>query len=113
VDQARRNRRYQHHHLKGKDMTNPIGGLVPDGGVFGPGFDTWWKHLFVGLWFLLIVVAIGALLMAIAKLHKATTNNIPGQADEARSHVMWSGGALLGLAAMGIITTAIFTVAGG
>jgi hypothetical protein len=94
-------------------MTNPIAGLVPDGGVFGPAFDTWWKHLFVGLWFILIVAAIASFAIAMLHLRKATNNNIPGQADESKSHAIFAGAAVVGLAALGLITTAIFAVAGG
>lgn len=92
---------------------NPISGMVPDGGVFGPDFTTLWHRVFTGIWFLLIVAAAAALAMALAKLHKATTNNIPGQADESRSHALWSGVALGCLVGLGVIVGAIFTVAGG
>ena len=93
-------------------MTNPIAGLLPDGGVFGPDFTTLWHRVFTGIWFLLIVAAVAALAMALAKLHKATTNNIPGQADEAKSHGMWAVGSLVSIIALGVLVKAIFAVAG-
>ena len=46
------------------------------------------------------------------KLHKATNNNIPGQADEAKTAAMWAGGSMLALGGFAIITGAIFTLAG-
>ena len=94
-------------------MTNPIAGLIPDGGVFGPDFTTLWHRVFTGIWFLLIVIAIAALAMALSKLHRATTNNVPGMADEAKAHAMWAGGALGALVGLGVIVAAVFTVAGG
>ena len=92
---------------------NPISGMVPDGSVFGTEFTTLWQRIFVGLWFVLIVFAVAALAMALAKLHKATANNIPGQADESRSHALFAGVALGALVGLGVIVGAIFTVAGG
>ena len=94
-------------------IDNPISGLLPDGGVFGPDFTTFWHRAFTGLWFLLIVAAVAALAMALSKLHRATTNNVPGQADEAKAHALWSGGALAALVGLGVIVGAIFTIAGG
>lgn len=93
-------------------MLNPISGLVPDISMFGAQFTLWWQKLFVGGWAVLIVVAIGALAMALGKLHKATTNNIPGQADEAKSHAGWAAAALGALVGLGVIVTAIFAIAG-
>jgi uncharacterized membrane protein YidH (DUF202 family) len=93
-------------------MTNPIGGLVPDFNIWGAAFTTWYQKLFVGLWGLLIIGAIAALAMALAKLHRATTNNVPGTADEAKAHAVWAGTALGALVGLGVIVTAIFTVAG-
>jgi len=92
--------------------TNPIGGLVPDGTVFGAEFTAWWQKAFVGLWFILIVGAVIFLALALSKLHKATNNNTPGMADEAKSHAMFSGVALAALVGLGVIVTAIFTIAG-
>lgn len=94
-------------------MKNPINGLAPDGGVFGASFTAWWEKAFVGLWFMLIVAAIAALAMSLSKLHKATANNVPGRADDAKSHATYAAIALGALAGLGVIVTAIFTVAGG
>ena len=94
-------------------MSNPISGMVPDGSVFGTEFTALWQRIFVGIWFLLIVAAVVALALALGQLHKATTNNIPGQASEAKSHATWAGVALGALGGLAVIVTAIFTVAGG
>ena len=66
-------------------LSNPFTGLVPDFSVFGGDFTTWWQKLFVGLWALCLIVAAVYLLTSLVKLHKATNNNIPGQADEAKT----------------------------
>ena len=94
-------------------IDNPISGLLPDGGVFGPDFTTFWHRAFTGLWFLLIVAAIAALAMAVFQLRRATTNNVPGAADEAKAHALWAGGALGALVGLGVIVAGVFTVAGG
>jgi len=93
-------------------MTSPFGGMAPDFTVFGAEFDSWWKKLFVGLWALCLIAAGVAFLVSLVKLHKATNNNIPGQADEAKSHAIWAGGALGCLAGFAVITGAIFMLAG-
>jgi len=93
-------------------MTNPFSGLVPDFSVFGAEFTTWWQKLFVGGWAAAIIVACVVLLTSFVKLHKATNNNIPGQADEAKTAAMWAGGSVVALAGFGVIVAAILTVAG-
>ena len=92
-------------------MTNPFTDLIPDFTVFGAAFTSWWQKLFAGLWALAIIAAGAALLIAIVAMRKATNNNIPGQADEAKSHAVWAGAALAGLAGLGVILGAIITVA--
>lgn len=94
-------------------MENPFANLVPDFSIFGAEFTAWWQKLFVGLWAALIIAAGASLLIAILHMRKATSNNIPGQADEAKSHAVWAGGALGLLAGFGVVAGAIFTVAGG
>jgi len=93
-------------------MTNPFANLVPDFSVFGAEFTTWWTKLFVGMWAAAIIVAGVFLLTSLVKLHKATNNNIPGQADEAKTAAMWAAGSLAALAGFGVIVGAIFTLAG-
>jgi hypothetical protein len=53
------------------------------------------------------------LLVSFLQMRKATNNNIPGQADEAKSHAMWAGGSVVCLASFGVIMGAILAVAGG
>ena len=93
-------------------MTNPFSGLTADWTVFGGEFDTWWKRLFAGLWAMCILAAAVYLLVSLVKLHKATNNNIPGQADEAKTSAVWAGAALGALAGFAVIVGAIFTFAG-
>jgi hypothetical protein len=93
-------------------MSNPFAGLVPDFSVFGADFTTWWQKLFAALWAVCIIVAGAALLIALLQMRKATNNNIPGQADEAKSHAIWAGGSLGVLAGAGVVLGAIITVAG-
>ena len=84
-------------------MDNPFAGLVPDFSVFGAEFPSWWQKLFVGLWALCLIVAAVYLLTSLVKLHKATNNNIPGQADEAKTAAMWAGGVVQAMRACGRI----------
>jgi hypothetical protein len=93
-------------------IENPFSGLVPDFTVFGAEFTTWWQKLFVALWALLLICAGGALLISFLQMRKATSNNIPGQADEAKSHAIWAGGAVVCLAGFGVLMGAILAVAG-
>lgn len=93
-------------------MTNPFDGLVPDFSVFGAQFTTWWTKLFVGLWALLIIAAAVYLAMSLLQIRRATHNNVPGQADEAKTQAVWAGAALGGLVGFGTIIGAILTVAG-
>ena len=93
-------------------FSNPFAGLVPDFSVFGGDFTTWWQKLFVGLWAICLIVAAVYLLTSLVKLHKATNNNIPGQADEAKTAAMWAGGSLGALCGFAVIVGAVFTLAG-
>ena len=92
-------------------VSNPFAGLVPDPNVFGAEFTTWWQKLFVGLWFLCIVIAGVYLLVSLVKLHRATNNNIPGQADEAKTAALWAGGSIGALCGFAVIVGAVFTLA--
>lgn len=93
-------------------IDNPINGLVPDFNVFGAEFTTWWQKLFAGLWAAGLIVSIAFLIFGILDLRRATANHVPGQADEAKTKVGWSAAAVGGLAGLGVIVTAIFTVFG-
>lgn len=93
-------------------MENPFADLVPDFTVFGAEFTTWWQKLFVGLWAVLIIVVGAFLAIALTQMRRATNNNVPGQADEAKTHVMWAGGSLVALVGFGTIIGAIFALAG-
>lgn len=92
-------------------MENPFDNLIPDFNVFGAEFTTWWQKLFTGLWALGIIVAAAFLIWAIVSLRRATNNNVPGQADDAKTQAMWAGGALGGLIAFGTIIGAIIALA--
>ena len=94
-------------------MENPFANLIPDFTVFGAEFTAWWQKLFVALWAILLIGAGAALLVSFLQMRKATNNNIPGQADEAKSHAMWAGGSVVCLASFGVIMGAILAVAGG
>jgi hypothetical protein len=93
-------------------MENPFANLIPDFSVFGAEFTTWWQKLFVGLWALLIIAAAAYLAMSLLQIRRATHNNVPGQADEAKTQAVWAGAALGGLVGFGTIIGAIITVAG-
>jgi len=92
--------------------TNPFSGLIPDFSVFGAEFTAWWQKLFVGMWALAIIAAAAYLLISLVRLHKATNNNIPGQADEAKTAAAWAGGSLAALCGFAVIVGAVFTLAG-
>lgn len=93
-------------------IDNPFADLVPDFNVFGTEFDAWWKKLLGALWALLIIASGAAFMISILQMRKATSNNIPGQADEAKSHAIWAGGSVIGLASFGVLMGAILAVAG-
>lgn len=93
-------------------MDNPIDGIDPDFTVFGAKFTAWWQLLFAGLWAACIIVALGYLLVSILRMRRATSNNVPGQADEAKSQAMWAGGAAGGLIGFGVIVAGLFALFG-
>lgn len=93
-------------------MTNPFANLIPNFTVFGAEFTNWWEKLFGGLWAMCIIAAGVYLLVSLVKLHKATNNNIPGQADEAKTAAMWAGGSLAALCGFAVIVGAVFSIAG-
>jgi hypothetical protein len=95
----------------GTSFSNPFAGLVPDFSVFGADFTTWWQKLFGGMWALCILAAAGYLLISLVRLHKATNNNIPGQADEAKTAAAWAGGSLAALCGFAVIVGALFALA--
>ena len=92
-------------------MDNPFDGLIPDFNVFGAEFTTWWQKLFAALWAIAIIVAAAYLIWSILSLRRATNNNVPGQADEAKTQAIWAGGALGALVGFGTIIGAIIAVA--
>ena len=61
---------------------------------------------------LLIIAAAAYLAMSLLQIRRATHNNVPGQADEAKTQAVWAGAALGGLVGFGTIIGAIITVAG-
>ena len=93
-------------------MENPFAGLVPDFTVFGAEFTTWWQKLFVGLWAIAIIIAGAFLILALTQMRRATSNNVPGQADDAKSHALWAGGSLVALVGFGTILAGLFALAG-
>lgn len=93
-------------------MDNPFAGLIPDFNVFGAEFTTWWQKLFAGLWAAGIIVSAAYLIWSIVSLRRATNNNVPGQADDAKTQAIWAGGSLVGLVAFGTIIGALFALAG-
>ena len=66
----------------------------------------------VAYWALAIIAAAAYLLISLVRLHKATNNNIPGQADEAKTAAAWAGGSLAALCGFAVIVGAVFTLAG-
>lgn len=96
----------------GGGFDNPFADLFPDFTLFGTEFTNWWQKLFMALWALLILGAGGYLLYSFLAMRKATNNNIPGQADEAKSHAIWAAASVGCLAAFGVIMGAILAVAG-
>jgi hypothetical protein len=92
-------------------ITNPLDGILPDFSVFGAEFTAWWQKLLGGLWAVCLIAAVVSLMIALVKLHKATTNNIPGQADEAKSAAVWAGAAVGALAGLAVIVGGIFALA--
>ena len=93
-------------------MDNPFANLLPDFSVFGAEFTTWWQKLFVALWAIAIIVAAAYLIWSILSLRRATNNNVPGQADEAKTQAIWAGSALGALVGFGTIIGAVIAVAG-
>lgn len=92
-------------------IDNPFTNLIPNFTIFGADFTAWWQKLFAALWALCIIGAAVFLLLSITQLRKATNNNIPGQADEAKTHAVWAGAVLFGLLGFGVILAAIFAIA--
>ena len=92
-------------------IDNPFTNLIPNFTIFGADFTAWWQKLFAALWALCIIGAAVFLLLSITQLRKATSNNIPGQADEAKTHAVWAGSVLFGLLGFGVILAAIFAIA--
>lgn len=93
-------------------MDNPIDDIEPDFSVFGAEFTAWWQILFAGLWAAAIIIALAYCLVAILRMRRATANNVPGQADEAKSSAMWAGAAAGGLIGFGVIVGALFAIFG-
>lgn len=91
-------------------IDNPFSNLVPNFTIFGAQFTSWWQKLFVGLWAAAIIIAGAYLLLSILQIRKATNNNVPGQADEAKTHAVWAGSSLGGLVGFGAIMAAVFAV---
>lgn len=91
---------------------NPIGGIKPNFTIFGVQFTHWWQTLLAGLWAGCILIAIGFLMVSLLQMRRATANNVPGQADEAKSSVLHAALTLGGLVGFGVIVGAIFAIFG-
>lgn len=81
------------------------------GDLLGLEVTTWWGNLLGGLWAVLILAAGAYLLVSILQFRKATTSdNVPGQADEAKTHAVWAASALGGLIGFRAIMATVFAV---
>lgn len=90
-------------------IDNPIDGVVPDFTIFGAEFNSLWKKLFAALWALALIYTIARLAVAIAAMSNSKGGH-PQQLAEHRAEAAWAGGALAGVAALGVIVTAILTL---
>lgn len=90
-------------------VPNPIDGMVPDFNVFGAQFNTTWKKIFAGVWAVLLILSIGYLargILGIAQSHESHPNAMRGAKREA----MHGAIAVMGLAALGVIVTALLSL---
>jgi hypothetical protein len=92
-------------------IDNPIGDVVPNFSIFGVEFDAWWKKLFGGAWAVLIVMSIFYLAVGFQEMAKSDDSN-PHQHAAGKKKAKNAGVGLVGLAALGVIVTAILAVVG-
>lgn len=92
-------------------IDNPIGNIVPNFTIFGVQFDAWWKKLFAGAWAALIVMSIFYLAVGFQEMAKSDDSN-PHQHAAGKKKAKNAGVGLVGLAALGVIVSAILAVVG-
>jgi uncharacterized membrane protein YkvI len=90
-------------------MENPIDGLLPDFTIFGAEFTELWQKIFAGLWGLAVIAVIIFLVLGIASMATAGAGNPQARVD-AKKQAIWSGAALGGLVALGVIVGAVIAI---
>jgi hypothetical protein len=92
-------------------IANPLDGIVPNFSFFGVQFDAWWKKLFAAVWAVLIVMSIFYLAVGFQEMAKSDDSN-PHQHAAGKKKAKNAGIGLVGLAALGVIVSAILAVVG-
>lgn len=91
-------------------IDNPLDGIVPDFTAFGARFDALWKKLVGAVWAIALVVSIVYLMRGIVGIAQHRGGSHPSQVAESRGEAVRGGIAVGGLAALGVIVSAILAV---
>ncbi|WCT06208.1 hypothetical protein [Rhodococcus qingshengii] len=94
-------------------ISNPLDGVTPDLGVFGPAFNSVWARVVGGIWGAALAASTVKLIMAIYKMRSMRSAGMPTEMAEAGQDAKIAGIAVGCLASVGIIVGAIIYITSG
>lgn len=92
---------------------NPLDGISPDLGVFGPTFQSTWSRFAGGIWGAVLAVSAVNLIISLYKIRKARAGGYQSELSDSMDSAKTAGVAFGCVAGAGIIVGAILFVVNG
>ncbi|UTT51219.1 hypothetical protein [Rhodococcus gordoniae] len=92
---------------------NPLDGISPDLGVFGPTFQSTWSRIAGGIWGAVLAVSAVNLIISLYKIRKARAGGYQSELSDSMDSAKTAGVAFGCVAGAGIIVGAILFVVNG
>ena len=91
---------------------NPLDGVTPDLGVFGPALNATWKRVIAGIWGVAMAGCVVWVILAGLQYRTAKSRGMAGQMNEGRQGLVDAGIALGVVAGAGVITGGVLFLVG-
>lgn len=93
-------------------MSNPLDGVKPDLGVFGPALNSTWKRIIAGIWGAAMAACVVWVILAGMQYRTASKRGMAGQVNEGRQGLQDAGIGLGVCAAAGVIVGGVLFLVG-